>query len=89
MKEHTLKTHSTFFDDIWNNLKMFEVRFNDRDYQINDVLHLYRYENGIKTEGKFIKAQILYILNHNDFSDGIKENYVVLQLTKIEKIILN
>lgn len=89
MKEHTLKTHSRFFDDIWNGFKMFELRFDDRDYQVGDILYLYRYENGIKTEGKSMKAQILYILKYSDFPDGLKEGYVILQLAKIEKISLN
>lgn len=37
---HELKTWSECFHDIWWNRKTFELRYNDRNYQVGDTLLL-------------------------------------------------
>lgn len=66
MKTHSLKIESNYLDRIIDGSKQFEVRFNDRDFQVGD--RLYFHESNIKVE-------ITYIL-HSFI--GLKEGYVVL-----------
>lgn len=40
MSKHELKTWPEFFEPVAHGDKTFELRFNDRDYQPGDVLHL-------------------------------------------------
>lgn len=37
---HDLKITPKYFDDVWNGIKRFELRKDDRDYQIGDTLLL-------------------------------------------------
>jgi hypothetical protein len=40
MKIHELKCVEPYFTDIITGMKSFEVRKNDRDFQVGDILHL-------------------------------------------------
>jgi len=40
MKLHELKTDSDYFNDTFLRLKQFEIRMNDRDFKIGDLLLL-------------------------------------------------
>lgn len=40
MKTHELKLDVKYFDDIKNGKKNFEIRKNDRNYQVGDILDL-------------------------------------------------
>ena len=76
---HELKTYHPFFDDIFYNRKDFEVRINDRNYQVGDRLKLVNYPNVGRQ--KYVLKDIKYILECGQF--GIKEGYVVLGLKEI------
>jgi len=79
-KVHVLKTINPYFDDTWEGNKLFEVRVNDRDYNIEDELVLKEYD---EKKGCFlnrtVSCKINYILNLN-FLEGLELNYVVLGL---------
>ena len=68
MKTHELKTWPVFYKDIINGTKTFEVRNNDRNFQVGDTLLLREYDpdaedyTGAKTERK-----VSYILGNNPF----------------------
>ncbi len=46
MKIHELKLDEEYFDDVKSGLKTFEIRKNDRNYQVGDLLALSRFQNG-------------------------------------------
>lgn len=52
MKIHELKLDTFYFDEVKNGLKKFEIRKNDRDFRIGDLLSLSRFENG-----KYLKTR--------------------------------
>lgn len=72
---HKLKLQQPFFDDVYFNEKNFEVRKDDRDFKIGDILKFVEYPS---EKPKFFLRQIIYILRGGDF--GIKRGYVVLGL---------
>ncbi|WP_288846669.1 DUF3850 domain-containing protein [uncultured Fructobacillus sp.] len=45
MKVHELKLDEKYFDLVNNGLKTFEIRKNDRDYHVGDLLALSRYNS--------------------------------------------
>lgn len=45
MKVHELKLDTKYFEDAKSGKKNFEIRKNDRGYQIGDVLELKAYKN--------------------------------------------
>ncbi len=42
MNIHHLKTDPQAYDDVKSGKKLFEIRWNDRNYQVGDQLQLYR-----------------------------------------------
>ena len=46
MKVHELKLNTKYFDDVKDGTKTFEIRKNDRGYQVGDLLSLSRFKDG-------------------------------------------
>ena len=65
MKIHELKLDTFYFDDVKSGVKTFEIRKNDRDYQVGDLLSLSRFE-----DGKYLKRKIgLYTNKENSLKE--------------------
>lgn len=76
MKHIYVKILPEYYEAVKCGDKTFEVRLNDRDYQVNDVLHLQEFNNGEYTGRELVKV-ISYILNDAVYC---KEGYVVIAL---------
>lgn len=77
---HELKILPKDYKAVWYGEKTFEVRKDDRDFKIGDILILKEYENGEYT-GKQCHATISYILGRNeDEKQFVPEGYVILAL---------
>lgn len=72
---HELKILSTYFRDILRGNKTFEVRKNDRNFQVGDNLILKEWENGEYT-GNTLEKNVIYILD--DSSGYVLEGYVIM-----------
>lgn len=69
-------------EDVIAERKKFEVRKNDRDYQVNDILSLNEYDKDKQVyTGRHISVKVLYILDDRAF---LKEGYVVLSIAIIK-----
>lgn len=87
-KIHHLKTWPQYYNAVKCGSKNFEVRFNDRNFQVGDTLYLYEFvpknyyktgpEKGIHT-GRMCIRKIMYILADTNF--GLQPGYVVLGLS--------
>lgn len=75
-QHHYIKILPKYYRAIEKGDKRFEVRYNDRDYQVHDILHLQEYLNGDYT-GREIQATISYILDDENFC---KEGFVIMSL---------
>ena len=79
--EHELKTWSEQFHAVRSGRKTFEFRYNDRDYNVGDILVLREYNPVIKTySGRMERVQVMYILRGGF---GIPENYVIMSIKKM------
>jgi len=63
MKTHELKTLPIYYQAVVAGLKTFECRYNDRDFQVGDIVFLKEYlpESNFYT-GKQYQIKIKYIL---------------------------
>lgn len=73
--KHDLKISPKYYEEIRHGHKKFELRKNDRDYQVGDLFILREYENG-KYTGRYFLQSIGYILK--DSSEfGLKDGYCI------------
>lgn len=81
-KTHELKCWPQYFDAIVHRKKTFEVRHNDRDYGIGDVLILREYDNDKK---EYTRRQTRVRVT-NIFSDfGLQPGWVVMAIDRVVK----
>jgi hypothetical protein len=76
---HGLKITPNYFEKVVSKEKTFEVRYNDRNFQVGDILKLMEYVDGSYT-GRSVYAKITYILR--DF-EGLQPNFVVISIELI------
>lgn len=68
-KIHILKSVDPYFTSVWENLKTFEFRVHDRDFNKDDLLIQYKYPEN----DRYIIASVPYILTNLD------SNYILCQ----------
>jgi hypothetical protein len=81
-RTHHLKVSPTYFHDLWNGNKTFEVRRNDRAFQKGDLVVLQEYDESktrsadkYRYTGRKIKAIIGFVLTEYQ-----QEGYVTFSL---------
>lgn len=74
---HQLKIERRFFNDIEVAGKRFEVRRDDRGYQVDDVLVLREVKDG-KLTGRIVYALVIYIHRNDDQYAFLSEGYCIL-----------
>lgn len=74
---HHLKISDMYFQPVYDRLKMFEFRKNDRDFQVGDILILEEWNRNAGYTGRFCKREISYILAHYP---KIDPEFVILSL---------
>lgn len=80
---HCLKTWPEYFKAIQSGEKPFEVRKDDRPFEIGDHMILQEYDIHKKEySGKEYECRITYILRGPEF--GIKKGYVVMGIKERE-----
>lgn len=78
-QHHYLKIIPEYYRAIEKGEKSFEVRFNDRNFQKYDILHLKEWCGGEYT-GRVIDCEVTYVLDNPDFC---KEGFVVMSIRVI------
>ncbi|ATY87920.1 DUF3850 domain-containing protein [Lactococcus lactis] len=92
MKTHELKLDIKYFDDVKSGKKNFEIRKNDRDFQVGDILELKAWE-----KDSFVFWRTTSSENHEDYwqtclkekADTIKVKVIDIILPKAWWSILN
>lgn len=78
---HELKILPKYFKDVATSRKNFELRYNDRNFKVGDILLLKEYENGTYT-GREVKRKVKYIL-YGDGTLGLSKDYCILALKSL------
>ena len=84
--EHKVKTWPPFFKDALLGKRLFELRINDRDYQVGDTLLQAEYDPELKDyTGMKHRQKITYVLKAEDVPGkfGLKEGWCILGLKEI------
>lgn len=76
---HELKIAPEYFEKVLSKEKTFEFRYNDRNYQVGDILNLKEYDNGEYT-GRERYVEITYILQN---FEGLQPDYAILSIKPI------
>ncbi len=74
MNVHNLKIRPNYFKDVIAEIKKFEIRFNDRGFEVGDLIVLEEFDNKEYT-GRYVNAEITYICDNPEYT---KKDYVVL-----------
>ena len=87
MKTHELKTWPEYFEAIIDGRKPFELREDDRDFEVGDRLHLREYDsrepgpNGYSYTGREAWALVTYILRGGEHC-GLSIGYVIMGIQR-------
>ena len=75
-KTHDLKTWKEFYEAIYDGKKTFEIRKNDRDFQVGDILVLHEFDTELGEQtGQWCSAEITYMTEWEQ-----KDGYVVMAI---------
>lgn len=75
---HELKILPFYFKDVATGVKSFELRKDDRNYNIGDKLHLKEWEDE-KFTGRHMTRTISYLIRSCP-EYGLKDGYVILSM---------
>jgi len=84
-RTHELKTWPRYFQEVWLGTKLFELRRNDRDFKVGDVLLLKEWEEpSVASDldgytGRWVRARVLYILEARHWLVG-GADWVILSI---------
>lgn len=86
MATRQLKIKSEHFSAVINKTKTAEIRYNDRNYQVGDILNLNEIdENGVFTGNKCI-VTVTHVLDDNQY---LQTGYVMLSFRRQNSDFLN
>lgn len=77
-QHHRLKNESHYYQLVEAGIKTFELRINDRDFQVGDMVTLYEVVSGVPTGRELPPKEIKYILFGGSFT--LPETHCILQL---------
>jgi hypothetical protein len=80
---HHLKTWPQYFEEVYNGKKNFELRKNDRGFQIGDVLVLKEWSSETQDyTGRKISKKVEYALEGGSL--GLEKGYVIMALSDMD-----
>ncbi|MBO5145032.1 MAG: DUF3850 domain-containing protein [Lachnospiraceae bacterium] len=76
LKHHDIKILPKFFEDVYSDRKAFEIRKDDRDYQIGDSVTFREWDLEHGYTGSEITVGIIYVLR-NCPEYGLMDGYCI------------
>lgn len=75
---HPLKILPEYFNEVVSGNKKSEIRYNDRNYRVGDILSLKEWDS--RYSGRHVEVRITHILDDEDF---LQNGYVMLSFELI------
>jgi hypothetical protein len=75
---HELKVQTQFWDDLWNFRTTAQLRQDDRQYRVGDVLDLREYNPQFGFTGMNCRRRVTHILRHEDVPYGVRRGWCIL-----------
>ena len=82
---HELKILPRWFEDVVTGNKQFEIRRNDRDFKVGDLLFLREYDRG-KYTGRSCRVWVKYIYQ-GDGTFGLSSDFCILGIVGVHNIL--
>lgn len=84
MQVHELKTWSAYFEDVVDGKKTFEIRFDDRGFEVGDKLLLREWlQRSEQYSGRNVMVEVLYMIELDEIIGG-DNDYVVMSVKKVD-----
>jgi hypothetical protein len=77
---HELKVHRQFWSALLDGSKMFDLRRNDRNYQVTDLLRLCEFDPKYGATGKQLMVKVTYMLFPED-CPGLMPGFCILGIS--------
>lgn len=81
---HGLKVQTQFWADLWEFRTTAQLRQDDRQYRVGDVLLLREYNPQFGYTGMNCKRRVTHILRHEDVPYGVRRGWCILSTAKID-----
>lgn len=75
MSTHDIKILPHYFEDVLKHIKTFELRKDDQNYQVGDIVNLHEFD-GQNYTGQIATIQISYVLR-NVSKYGLQDGYCI------------
>lgn len=75
--QHQLKISSKYFDAVNEGIKKFEIRKDDRDYQVGDVVQFLEFDDGKYSGRKSDPVVVVYVLRNAE-KYGLNPGYCII-----------
>ena len=84
MKFIEIKCVQPFFDEVWYKDKPFEIRFNDRGYEVGAIVWQREYVDGDYTGRGVIQKITKMLIPENTFA-GLSKGYCLFYVEEIDR----
>lgn len=74
MIEHNLKINTEYFEAVKSGIKNFEIRLNDRNFEVGDTVILHEIKNDTLT-GRMFFLEISYLFHGGQY--GLVDGYCI------------
>lgn len=85
MTEHKLKTWPDPFEAVWNLEKRYELRVNDRGFDVGHLLLLQEWDpQKMKYSGRWVRALVTYMTRPGSFP-GLEAGHCIMSIQVQDK----
>lgn len=81
MSTHDIKILPRYFEDVLKHIKTFELRKDDQNYQVGDIVNLHEFD-GQNYTGQIATVQISYVLR-SVHEYGLRDGYCIFSWDSI------
>ena len=91
---HTLKTDGCHFQNLWDRLKTFELRKNDRGYAVDHQLECQETTHTgaemaagapLGYSKRWIRYSVIHMIAENDHPGGLQPGWVIMSLRELSR----